>query len=137
MIGDTVQFWLESAGRAPLLTAVQEINLGRQIQAWLTAADPTPRQVKQGQRAKRRLIESNMRLVVAVSKKFSARIAHSSNCQRKIYCRRVASDLIVQQKSLTQSLDTSSALIRIGGFDNHAARCRAALRHYSHLKYRK
>ncbi len=63
----------------PLLTAAQEITLSRQIQEWLTAENPTPKQIRHGQKAKERFITSNLRLVIAVCKKYTKRIARTPN----------------------------------------------------------
>ena len=35
MSSDTIDWYLESIGRVPLLTADQEITLGRQVQEWM------------------------------------------------------------------------------------------------------
>ena len=74
MQGDAVHYWLNSAGRAPLLTTEQEILFGNQIQAWQTAEDPDQRTIRRGQRAKERMIASNMRLVVGLARKFRYRL---------------------------------------------------------------
>jgi len=33
-VADAVGMWLDAAGRAPLLTAAEELHLGTLIQAW-------------------------------------------------------------------------------------------------------
>ena len=71
-----MQSYLASIGRVPLLTPAEEIQLGNQVQAAAALADrtdPTPderRALKAGQRAKKRMIEANLRLVVAVSRRY-------------------------------------------------------------------
>jgi RNA polymerase primary sigma factor len=68
--------YLVDIGRIPLLTPSEEIQLGNQVQAAAALADradPTPderRALKAGQRAKKRMIEANLRLVVAVSRRY-------------------------------------------------------------------
>ncbi len=71
--------YLASIGRVPLLTPAEEIQLGNQVQAAAALADRadradlTPderRALKAGQRAKKRMIEANLRLVVAVSRRY-------------------------------------------------------------------
>ena len=74
MSGDTVDFWLQAASRAPLLNKGQEVQLARQIRAWLDAEKPAPLQIKRGQRAKRKLIECNLRLVASIAKRYVHRI---------------------------------------------------------------
>ena len=71
-----MQSYLATIGRVPLLTPAEEIELGNQVQAAAALADradPTPderRALKAGQRAKKRMIEANLRLVVAVSRRY-------------------------------------------------------------------
>ena len=67
--------WLDSAKRFPLLTANQEINLGRQVRDWLDAEDPTPKQIKRGIRAKDRMISCNLRLVVTIANRYKFRVS--------------------------------------------------------------
>ena len=83
MSSDTVGFWLEAATRTPLLSTEQEITLGRDIQEWMTAEDPSPQLVRRGQRAKDRMIKSNLRLVSTLAKKFLSRIRYNPNLQQE------------------------------------------------------
>ena len=62
--------YLKEVGRRPLLTHEEEITLGRQVRAWLDADDPSPAVVAAGQRAKREMMERNLRLVCSVAKKY-------------------------------------------------------------------
>jgi RNA polymerase primary sigma factor len=57
---DTVQLYLRSIGRIKLLTATEEIELARRI-------------AKGDMLAKKRLVQSNLRLVVSVAKKYQGR----------------------------------------------------------------
>ena len=69
--------YLDEIGRIPLLTADEEIALARSVQRMIEAretpeADRTSQQkktIKRGLRAKKRMIEANLRLVVTVAKK--------------------------------------------------------------------
>ena len=77
---DAVQVYLNEIGQIPLLTALQEQELGRKIQEWLALPDPLmPRSpvekvlMRQGQRAKSKLISSNLRLVVSIAKRYTNR----------------------------------------------------------------
>ncbi len=97
---DTVRTYLQEIGRVPLLTHEEEIVLGKQVQclmalqeikdklddelgsnasrsAWAQAASISEteltHQLRHGQRAKRKMIEANLRLVVAVAKKYQKR----------------------------------------------------------------
>ena len=74
-----VSQWLDNASRYPLLTATQEIQLGGQIRAWLDVENPDARTIKRGKRARERMIQSNLRLCAAASKKYLARIGSSSS----------------------------------------------------------
>jgi RNA polymerase nonessential primary-like sigma factor len=97
---DAVRTYLHEIGRVPLLTHEEEIIFGKQVQAYmalleqkesLTASlerDPTglewaeaagldedklKQTVLLGERAKRKMIEANLRLVVAIAKKYQKR----------------------------------------------------------------
>ena len=66
---EIVHDWLAAAGRYPLLTASQEIDLSHKVQRGM-APDATAGQKRMGARAKEKMIQSNLRLVVAIAKKF-------------------------------------------------------------------
>ncbi|WP_277870413.1 sigma-70 family RNA polymerase sigma factor [Cryobacterium sp. TmT3-12] len=83
---DTFGFYLRKIGRVDLLTAADEINLGRRMEVGLIAAarlargvaDPALTRdliwlVRDGDRSKTRFIEANLRLVVSVAKHYSGR----------------------------------------------------------------
>ncbi len=84
---DLFRQYLREIGRIPLLTAAQEVDLARRVEAGLFAEEKlssTPdldsrlaldldRLVVMGRMAKRRLIEANLRLVVSVAKRYVGR----------------------------------------------------------------
>ena len=97
---DTVRSYLRDIGRVPLLTHEQEIIYGKQVNVlvalqglrsslalqldrlptvleWASAAELDAAtlndRIQQGERAKRRMIEANLRLVVSVAKKYQKR----------------------------------------------------------------
>ncbi|MFQ6146143.1 RNA polymerase sigma factor [Streptomyces seoulensis] len=84
---DLFRQYLREIGRIPLLTAAEEVELARRVEAGLFAEDKlssTPdldsrlagdldRLVVLGRMAKRRLIEANLRLVVSVAKRYVGR----------------------------------------------------------------
>ncbi|MEV5983815.1 RNA polymerase sigma factor [Streptomyces sp. NPDC052051] len=84
---DLFRQYLREIGRVPLLTAEEEVELARRVEAGLFAEEKlgnTPdldtrlalnldRLVVMGRVAKRRLIESNLRLVVSVAKRYVGR----------------------------------------------------------------
>jgi RNA polymerase primary sigma factor len=86
-MGDSVHTYLKSIGRTSLLTAEQEVNLAKRIEAGLFAehkldSEPDlPEQYRRelelvaedGRRAKAHMLEANLRLVVSVAKKYSDR----------------------------------------------------------------
>jgi len=80
--------YLSAAGRIPLLTADEEILLGRAIQAAQQLMQSKPdgpysqserRILHRGGKAKDRMITANMRLVVDVSKKYRRQCMHLSH----------------------------------------------------------
>ncbi|OIP71075.1 MAG: RNA polymerase subunit sigma [Oscillatoriales cyanobacterium CG2_30_40_61] len=97
---DTVRTYLHEIGRVPLLTREQEITYGKQVQTmmqqlevkntlaeqlgrepsqqeWSEAVEISPEELqtilKQGRRAKEKMIEANLRLVVSIAKKYQKR----------------------------------------------------------------
>jgi RNA polymerase primary sigma factor len=86
-MGDSVHTYLKSIGRTSLLTAEQEVDLAKRIEAGLFAEhklDTEPdlpedfrRELElvaeDGQRAKSHMLEANLRLVVSVAKKYTDR----------------------------------------------------------------
>jgi RNA polymerase primary sigma factor len=86
-MGDSVHTYLKSIGRTSLLTAEQEVNLAKRIEAGLFAehkleSEPDlPGEYRRelelvaddGRRAKAHMLEANLRLVVSVAKKYSDR----------------------------------------------------------------
>jgi RNA polymerase primary sigma factor len=80
---DPVADYLKQIGRHPLLTATEEIEYSRQIQAMLALQAEHPDQsthtrqqrviIRRGQRAKEQMIVRNLRLVVTIAKKYVKR----------------------------------------------------------------
>jgi RNA polymerase primary sigma factor len=87
---DPVRDYLRHIGRAALLTAAEEVDLAKRIEVGLYAGErlhrPSPdfplsaataqdlrRLVRDGGRAKNRLLEANLRLVVSVAKRYTGR----------------------------------------------------------------
>ena len=100
MNNDIVRNYLQNIGRIPLLNQQQEIHLGEQIQArmkllqihqelaqelkreptlkeWAKKSYLSPKllqqKLKEGQQAKQKMIQANLRLVVSVAKKYQKR----------------------------------------------------------------
>jgi RNA polymerase sigma factor (sigma-70 family) len=80
----TIDHILNHAGRIPLLTAEEEILLGRRVQALMRLLEDKPdgpytsaeqRTLRLGKRAKERMITANIRLVIHVAKKYIHRIS--------------------------------------------------------------
>ena len=65
-IDDSVRMWLREIGKTPLLTMAQEIRLAKTIEE---GAGKTI----EGQLAKEKLVQSNLRLVVSIAKRYSGR----------------------------------------------------------------
>lgn len=82
---DAFKTYLNAIGHYPLLTADQEIELSRQIQRMLQlkAAEHDltvveKRQIKIGERAKEKLIKSNLKLVVHIAKRYARRLVSNN-----------------------------------------------------------
>ena len=91
VVVDSVRIYLNHIGKVALLTAQQEVDLARRIEVGLYAAhrlrtiEHAPEQlcrqlrrdlgwlVRDGQRAKNHLLEANLRLVVALAKRYTGR----------------------------------------------------------------
>jgi RNA polymerase primary sigma factor len=84
---DVLRLYLNQIGRVPLLTAEQEVELARAMEAGLFAAERLSQGgkispqlksdleqiVREGERAKQHMLEANLRLVVSVAKKYAGR----------------------------------------------------------------
>ena len=70
---DGTGLYLHNIGRVPLLKADEEITLSRAVKVWQETTEPSQTIVAQGKRAKAKLIEANLRLVVHISKKYQNR----------------------------------------------------------------
>ncbi|GII82475.1 RNA polymerase principal sigma factor HrdB [Sphaerisporangium siamense] len=86
VMGDSVHTYLKSIGRRTLLTAAEEVELAKRIEAGLYAehkletGSPGEQErtelgwvVEDGRRAKDHMLEANLRLVVSVAKKYTDR----------------------------------------------------------------
>lgn len=78
-----IDTYLSSIGTVPLLTPEQEIDLGRKVQRMLALQEEgkqlTPQQLKEvrvGERAVNRFVQSNLRLVVSASKRYAGVLEH-------------------------------------------------------------
>jgi RNA polymerase primary sigma factor len=82
---DTVRAYLKQIGRVPLLSAEQEVDLAKRIEAGLYATELLHTEpegdrardlkwvVRDGERAKNHLLEANLRLVVSLAKRYTGR----------------------------------------------------------------
>jgi RNA polymerase sigma factor (sigma-70 family) len=61
---------MNGAGKYPLLTAAEELGLGRAVQLWLSAEDPSAAVALAGRRARDLLVVSNLRWVAAIAKNY-------------------------------------------------------------------
>ncbi len=84
---DSVKTYLKEIGRVPLLTASQEIDLAKRIEAGLFARERLETEdglsgelradlewiADDGDRARQRMLEANLRLVVSIAKRYTGR----------------------------------------------------------------
>ncbi len=79
MTVDSVRDYLRSIGRTPLLSPSEELELARAVQDMLpllSCETPTSQQlavIHKGKRAKNKMIQANLRLVVTIAKKYQNR----------------------------------------------------------------
>ena len=71
-IDDPVRMYLKEIGRGPLLSGSEEIVLAEQIEA-ATKEDATYKEIKLGEKAKKKLVDANLRLVVSIAKRYVGR----------------------------------------------------------------
>ncbi|HEU5034445.1 MAG TPA: RNA polymerase sigma factor [Mycobacteriales bacterium] len=86
-VNDPVRMYLKEIGRVPLLSAEEEVDLAKRVEAGLFASEKISLQPslsgdlrrelelieRDGQLAKKRLIEANLRLVVSIAKRYVGR----------------------------------------------------------------
>jgi len=79
-MSDAIGDYLNSIARYPLLTPQQEIQLGRRVAKWKELKDldrplttQERRELRSGERARQRFMQSNLQLVVHVARKYSKR----------------------------------------------------------------
>ena len=84
---DLVRVYLREIGRVPLLTAAEEVDLARRVEAGVFASErlavdthlPGPLEADlraiatEGHRSKQQIIEANLRLVVSIAKRYAGR----------------------------------------------------------------
>lgn len=83
MTNSSIREYLNAIAMYPLLTQTQEIELSRQVQAMLAITTETPtkaeqRIIKRGNKARDKLINCNLRLVVHVAKNYLKRLNGNS-----------------------------------------------------------
>jgi hypothetical protein len=62
--------YLRAIGRVPMLSADEQIMLGTSVRRWLDDPEPTPAAIRRGKRAKDRMVQANLRLVVSWAKRY-------------------------------------------------------------------
>lgn len=85
MQADGMKDYLNAIGSLPLLTADQEIELARKVQAMMILKEENrdytqqeKRVIKIGERAKQKMIQCNLRLVVSLARRYTRRLVCNS-----------------------------------------------------------
>ncbi len=71
-IDDPVRMYLKEIGRVPLLSGEEEIVLAKQIEAG-EKEDASYKEISTGKKAKKKLVDANLRLVVSIAKRYVGR----------------------------------------------------------------
>ena len=71
-IDDPVRMYLKEIGRVPLLSADEEIVLAKQIETG-AKEDATYKEIQLSKKAKKKLVDANLRLVVSIAKRYVGR----------------------------------------------------------------
>ena len=71
-IDDPVRMYLKEIGRVPLLSADEEIVLAKQIEAG-AEEDATYKEIQLSKKAKKKLVDANLRLVVSIAQRYVGR----------------------------------------------------------------
>ena len=71
-IDDPVRMYLKEIGRVPLLSADEEIVLAKQIEAG-AQEDATYKDIQLSKKAKKKLVDANLRFVVSIAKRYVGR----------------------------------------------------------------
>ena len=71
-IDDPVRMYLKEIGRVPLLSTDEEIVLAKQIEAG-SQEDATYKDIQLSKKAKKKLVDANLRLVVSIAKRYVGR----------------------------------------------------------------
>lgn len=71
-IDDPVRMYLKEIGRVPLLSADEEIILAKQIETG-AKEDATYKEIQLSKKAKKKLVDANLRLVVSIAKRYVGR----------------------------------------------------------------
>ena len=84
-MSDVTREYLQNIGRYPLLTGLQEIQLSRKVRVYMELrkleGERTPeekRQIKAGIKARNAIVNANLRLVVHIAKRYTARLRSSN-----------------------------------------------------------
>ena len=78
-MSDAFGDYLRSIGRIPLLTAQEEVHLGLIVKEWMETTEPSMALQRRGQRALKRIVTANLRLVVTVALRYLRRLKHLSH----------------------------------------------------------
>ena len=82
-MSEAVEYFAQQAHRVPLMTAAEELHLGTLVRDWLDTPEPTKRQIRAGLRARDRMIQSNLRMVISLMAKYIAALSRDASLSRE------------------------------------------------------
>lgn len=82
-MSEAVEYFATQAHRVPLMTAAEELHLGALVREWLDTPEPSKQQVRAGRRARDRMIQSNLRMVLKLTAKYTSALSRDASLSKE------------------------------------------------------